>query len=1388
MFFFSFSFEGFSHLCDEVTTSGRSPGTGKTFVGLRVIQLLQGVRVSQDMTCSDIESFPEDADAHFEGDDPHPEPVLVLAFKNRALDDLLGSCVEVWPKGVSRIGGVPQAGTPLEQHHIRAQMRDSPPSKDYWDARDSARALQSDLSRAATKLSESRYFSKLTLMEKDNVDFLRSLLLNDPSGVINAAAEAEEHEKIRNILEKEDLSELEPRTENALKRWMPKIEVCSRMCLISSPLASERPKTLGGSEAEVEQNERESERSLYRSFSRDKGGVRLEATPGPNSRGVLEAHDPMSDGARLALADKSSENMWALAPDERVLIMHHLTQRQHASAREQYDSALAKYGRIVELVRRLDLAAQVSLLRTKRVVGATISGAAIRRELLEQLRPRTVVVEEAAEVLEPMLLACLGPWVERLVLIGDHSQLPPAVETHKLARDFNFNTSLMERLVANRIPHQVLAFQARMMPEFAALLDDVYPDLRTSKRVLESNRSSPPAGLLESMWWWDVGDESGELMDPKESSYCNQLEESAVAALVAHMLRSGIEPAQITVLAAYSAQVRRIAARLRVVHQREVGGLWPTPEIDGVAAKNWLAASDAFEGTIEHRVARLLELSDTFLKLGDLEGAQEAVHAADKLVKPSRCSAEATEPATIETSTSRIDKMLKCRQTVDGLPETMVAKDAFSEAITELKRLEQYSAQWRSEGAVAACAAASHLRIALTRTLLTPPTAGSKTFEFTDRQKGFLHGLTKSAEKLLDALASQNEVCVSTIDRFQGSENDVVIVSLVRSNKSSDIGFLRERARRVVAQSRARLGMIFVGDARTFSGAGGGGACWANLIGRMTRQGCCSHAISLCCATHRDCIARVVGATAKRAAHGAAQHTDAETIVKNALCRRKCGGALPCGHICKRLCHGGRMEDLHRAPCLELVDDTCAAGHAIQRRCFQIASDCACAACAEVAQAEREREAREWKAREARAREALEQELADIRLRPEKMSKVPIEPYGETQLEYSAIVDRTEKYVQVGVHGSIVVTMVEKVLHVNKTEESFQRAKKELASGVCECNIQRWFHGSSRQGIDGILDQGFRLPEKKESNMLGRGVYFATDASKSAQEMYTKGSGCLLLCDVLAGRVCTVPGLQSKHPLSKFTKEAVEKKGRLWLDVDAERVRKEDYDSVYVPRDTRNQGGVLFDELVVYRPEQAIPRYVVRFRRPLARSQDLKYSFGAKKLPDGVLVHEIRAHELTAGSPHELEFYKAAGQYYHLLGNKSRKVKQVDVYTSPKNEEKYRAQKEELKGLGKSHEETWVFHGTPDSKNVEEICCNGFKVGGAGVDIQNGDTYGRGVYTAQGPDTPISYGDNSSCVILCLGLLGTCDKQEIDDSWRPHSDWIVFKDPAQLLPKYVVHF
>ena len=57
----------------------------------------------------------------------------------------------------------------------------------------------------------------------------------------------------------------------------------------------------------------------------------------------------------------------------------------------------------------------------------TTTGAAIHQQLLNKLEAPVMFVEEAAEVLESNLLACLTPYVKHLVLIGDHKQLKPKV-------------------------------------------------------------------------------------------------------------------------------------------------------------------------------------------------------------------------------------------------------------------------------------------------------------------------------------------------------------------------------------------------------------------------------------------------------------------------------------------------------------------------------------------------------------------------------------------------------------------------------------------------------------------------------------------------------------------------------------------------------------------------------------------------------------------------------------------------------------------------------------------------------------------------------------------------------------------------------------------------
>lgn len=53
----------------------------------------------------------------------------------------------------------------------------------------------------------------------------------------------------------------------------------------------------------------------------------------------------------------------------------------------------------------------------------TTTGAAKYRKALQELRPRVVIVEEAAEVLEAHIVTTLSEACQHLILIGDHQQV-----------------------------------------------------------------------------------------------------------------------------------------------------------------------------------------------------------------------------------------------------------------------------------------------------------------------------------------------------------------------------------------------------------------------------------------------------------------------------------------------------------------------------------------------------------------------------------------------------------------------------------------------------------------------------------------------------------------------------------------------------------------------------------------------------------------------------------------------------------------------------------------------------------------------------------------------------------------------------------------------------
>jgi ATP-dependent RNA/DNA helicase IGHMBP2 len=69
----------------------------------------------------------------------------------------------------------------------------------------------------------------------------------------------------------------------------------------------------------------------------------------------------------------------------------------------------------------------------------------------------------------------------------------------------------------------------------------------------------------------------------------------------------------------------------------------------------------------------------------------------------------------------------------------------------------------------------------------------------------------------LRELVPAPDIEVDTVDGFQGREKEAVVVSLVRSNRDGEIGFLGDIRRMNVALTRARRKLIVVGDSATIT-------------------------------------------------------------------------------------------------------------------------------------------------------------------------------------------------------------------------------------------------------------------------------------------------------------------------------------------------------------------------------------------------------------------------------------------------------------------------------------------------------------------------------------------------------------------------------------------
>ncbi len=217
------------------------------------------------------------------------------------------------------------------------------------------------------------------------------------------------------------------------------------------------------------------------------------------------------------------------------------------------------------------------------------------------------VIDEACQSTEP------GCWpvvlkADRLVLAGDHCQLPPTVLSDEAAKQ-GLALSMMERLVSTHGPKMTrqLVDQYRMhrkIMDFSS--KEFYRGTLVADRSVEGHLLKDIEGVQENHYTQSpllfldtAGSGWEEELEPDGESRRNPQEAKMVLYLADQLISSGVRPGDIAVIAPYAAQVRFLRENCR----------WRELEIDTV---------DGFQGREKEAVLITLVRSNSQGEIGFL--------------------------------------------------------------------------------------------------------------------------------------------------------------------------------------------------------------------------------------------------------------------------------------------------------------------------------------------------------------------------------------------------------------------------------------------------------------------------------------------------------------------------------------------------------------------------------------------------------------------------------------------------------------------------------------------------------------------------------------------------------------------------------------------------
>ena len=121
--------------------------------------------------------------------------------------------------------------------------------------------------------------------------------------------------------------------------------------------------------------------------------------------------------------DLKSFALWGFSLERRKVLINSWREDLSAEIRTNLYAMAKRYNELFEEKQTIQQIKHRSIMSDAKVIGATTTGAAMHRDILESCGADVVIIEEAGEVFESHILTSLSNETKHLIMIGDHLQV-----------------------------------------------------------------------------------------------------------------------------------------------------------------------------------------------------------------------------------------------------------------------------------------------------------------------------------------------------------------------------------------------------------------------------------------------------------------------------------------------------------------------------------------------------------------------------------------------------------------------------------------------------------------------------------------------------------------------------------------------------------------------------------------------------------------------------------------------------------------------------------------------------------------------------------------------------------------------------------------------------